>query len=222
MWSYYGTKKRLAKYYPKPQYDVIVEPFAGAGQYSLFGDNWKKEVILVDKYELIVNLWKWLINVSEDEILSLPILQENDTLDNYPNLSQESKNLIGFYINKGSACPKKKVKKFNGWHENRKQEIANNLKKIRHWKVFYSDYKNIPNKDATWYIDPPYQFGGEWYHESNKSINYIDLANWCKERNGQVIVCENSKATWLPFKPLVEINGQKHKTLEVIYTQNCE
>lgn len=38
MWSYYGTKKKIAKYYPSPQYDKIIEPFAGAAQYSLYGD----------------------------------------------------------------------------------------------------------------------------------------------------------------------------------------
>jgi hypothetical protein len=35
---------------------------------------------------------------------------------------------------------------------------------------------------------------------------------------GQVIVCENSKANWLDFKPLVEITGQSKKSLEMIWT----
>lgn len=218
MWSYYGTKKRIAKYYPEPKYNTIIEPFCGAAQYSLFGNNWKKNVILIDKYKLIVDLWKWLIQVSEEEIINLPLLNEGDNLNNYPNLSINAKNLIGFYINSGSASPKKTVKKFNGWNENRKFEIADNLKKIRHWKVFWNEWINIPNKEATWYIDPPYQFGGEWYRENNKKLDYLKLSDWCKSRKGQVIVCENSSATWMDFKPLVEMKGQKHKTLEVIWT----
>lgn len=52
MWTYYGTKKRIAKNYPAPIYDTIIEPFAGAAQYSLYGDNWKKKVIL------LANLYK--------------------------------------------------------------------------------------------------------------------------------------------------------------------
>lgn len=49
MWTYYGTKKKIAKYYPKPKYDKIIEPFCGAAQYSLYDDNWKKDVLLIDK-----------------------------------------------------------------------------------------------------------------------------------------------------------------------------
>ena len=219
MWSYYGAKKRIAKYYPESKYDIIIEPFAGSAQYSLFGDNWKKQVILIDKYIVIVNLWKWLINVSKEEINDLPLLKENETLNDYPNLKIEAKFLIGFFINSGSAVPKKKVKKFNSWNEKKKEYIIKTLEKIRHWKVFHNEYTNIPNKEATWFIDPPYQFGGEHYHSSvnNKHLDFNILGKWCQNRNGQVIVCENDKANWLPFKPLVELHGQKHKTMEVIW-----
>ena len=34
----------------------------------------------------------------------------------------------------------------------------------------------------------------------------------------QVIVCENTKANWLYFKPLIEITGQRVKTTEAIIT----
>jgi len=46
MFSYYGSKSKLAQHYPTPKYDTIVEPFAGAAGYSLYGDNWKKNVLL--------------------------------------------------------------------------------------------------------------------------------------------------------------------------------
>ena len=29
MFYYYGRKKRIVKYYPKPTHDTIIEPFAG-------------------------------------------------------------------------------------------------------------------------------------------------------------------------------------------------
>jgi hypothetical protein len=47
----------------------------------------------------------------------------------------------------------------------------------------------------------------------------LKLAEWCKSREGQVIICENSKATWMDFQPLRELSGQRHKTLEVIWTR---
>ena len=217
MWSYYGTKKKIAKYYPLPQKDIIIEPFCGAAQYSLYGDNWKKKVYLVDKYKVITDIWDYLINVSEKDILSLPDMNEGDNVDNHDQLLIVEKELIGFCINGGSAQPKKTVKKFNSWNST-KINIAKNLYKIRHWKVKYDDYHNINNVDATWYIDPPYQYGGQWYRLSNKNIDYVELADWCKSRKGQIIVCENTKANWLDFKPLVELKGQLHKTTEAIWT----
>ena len=218
MWSYYGTKKRLAKYYPKPNYDIIIEPFCGAAQYSLYNNNWEKEIYLIDKYQVIIDIWKYLINVTSKEILSLPDMYENDSLDNYGQLSIEEKYLIGFCINNGSAQPKRKVQKFNNWNKT-KIDIANNLYKIKHWKVKCDDYQNIKNINATWFIDPPYQLGGEWFRISNKNINYNNLANWCKSRHGQIIVCENTKANWLDFKPLIELKGQLHTTTEAIWLQ---
>lgn len=220
MWSYYGTKKKIAKYYPEPKYDRIIEPFCGAAQYSLHGDNWNRDVQLFDKYPVIVAIWEYLINeATPAEILDLPELNQGQSVDDF-SLSQVQKFLIGFCINSGSAQPKKTVAKYNSWNKT-KQFIANNLYKIKHWEVKLADYLSIPNSDATWFIDPPYQYGGEWYHSSvsNKKLDYNQLANFCKTRIGQAIVCENTKATWLPFHPLVTLHGQKHKTTEAIYIQ---
>ena len=221
MWSYYGTKKRIAKHYPAPKHNIIVEPFCGAGQYSLYGDNWKKDIILNDKYDIVYQLWNFLINkVTEKDILSLPDMKQGDRLDDF-NLSKEEKWLIGFCINSASSQPKKTVAKYNSWNKT-KPEIAKNLYKIKHWSVSNLSYNELTNIEATWYIDPPYQYGGEWYHSSvsNKHIDFNVLSVYCKERKGQVIVCENSKADWMNFKPLVEMKGQIHKTMEVIWTND--
>lgn len=141
---------------------------------------------------------------------------------------EENKGLIGFCINRGSITPKNIVQKWSCQVKSRPNwastpyynltQISQNLNKIKHWKILNQDYKNLENLEATWFIDPPYQFGGEHYIQSNSNINYSDLAEWCKNRKGQVIVCENSKANWLPFVELVKITGQKQKTTEVIFT----
>ena len=222
MWSYYGTKKRLAKYYPKPDYGLIIEPFCGAAQYSLYGDNWKNHVLLCDKYPIVIDVWKFLINTTKYTIKNLPDLKEGDNIDSFKTLSQSERNLLGFFCNPSSAMPKKTCTKRGevAWARGKKS-IADNLFKIGHWKAVNMIYDNLDNQKATWFIDPPYQHGGIWYHSSccSNHINYAYLANWCKSRKGQVIVCENSKANWLPFKNLHELSGQLHKTMEVIYTQ---
>jgi len=219
VFSYYGTKKRISKYYPYPIYDKIIEPFCGAAQYSLYDDNWKKDVHLNDKYSIIYYIWDFLINqASKRDILSLPDMEKGDKIDNFTSLSEQEKWLIGFCINSASSQPKKTVAKYNSWNR-LKKEIADNLYKIRHWKITNISYNEIKNEKVTWFIDPPYQYGGQWYHSSvsNKHIDYESLSEWCKNRKGQVIVCENSKAKWLPFENLIDMNGQLHKTKEVIW-----
>jgi len=217
MWSYYGSKSKIVAYYPNSKYGTIIEPFAGTAQYSLYGNNWKKKVILYDKYPIIINVWKYLINANPEKILALPNIEDGATVDNY-NLTTDEKHLIGFCINRGSAQPKKSPAKFNNWNEN-KQRIAMDLHKIKHWKVFHGSYEDAPDVEATWFIDPPYQFAGKWYHSSvsNKSINYPLLGGFCKTRRGQVIVCENIEANWLSFKPLTSFYGQLHNRTEAIW-----
>jgi hypothetical protein len=215
MWSYYGRKTKVVKYYPAPLYDCIIEPFAGTAVYSLYKDNWKKDVILNDKYKLIMDLWAYLQICDYDTIMNLPELELRQDIREL-NLPEQLKWLIGFYINQGSNKPKNIVQKWGArdWHRNRKY-VADNIHKIKHWFLMSADYKDIYNFEATWFIDPPYQYGGEHYIENN--IDYNELKEWILTRKGQVIVCENTKADWLDFKPLKEMHGQLHKTTEAIW-----
>lgn len=217
MWSYYGRKTKVIDCYPSPKYDKIIEPFAGTAVYSLYQDNWKKDVLLVDMYDIVIDVWHYLQQAKPEDILSLPEMNYHDNVDMHTQLSKEEKWLIGFNINGGSAQPKKTTMKFNVWNRN-KPIIANNLHKIKHWTIRKDDYRNIDNVNATWYIDPPYQFGGEYYRHNNKNIDYKGLSEWCKTRNGQIIVCENTKADWMDFKPLKKMKGILHTTTEAIWT----
>ena len=224
MWSYYGSKGKIVKHYPKPKHSLIIEPFAGTAKYSLLHNS--HNVLLNEKYETVYKIWKWLIeDATEEEILSNIDFFLGDNIECL-NIKQEHKDLIGFIINRGSASPANIVGKWScqvksnpNWASTPNyslKQISKNLKNIKHWKVNYGDYKNIPNIEATWFIDPPYKNGGQYY--SINDIDYEELSKWCKSRKGQVIVCENSDADWLNFKPLLEINGQRKKTIEVIWT----
>jgi site-specific DNA-adenine methylase len=215
MISYYGSKSKIVDYYPPPKYTKIIEPFAGSAKYSL--KYWWNDVLLIDKYKIIIDIWKYLQNSSKKDILSLPKMKKGDTVSNY-NLSEVEKNFLGFLITRGVESPRKNVSSFVVDIKPKLISIANNIHKIKHWRVKLLDYTDIINQSATWFIDPPYQFGGEYYIESSKKINYNNLADWCKSRKGQVIVCENSKATWLPFKKMISMNGSKHNSIESIWS----
>lgn len=214
MFSYYGSKSKIVKKYPKPINDKIIEPFAGSARYAL--EYYDRDILLVDKYDVIVNIWNYLINASVKDIESLPELELGDKTPEY--LTQTEKDLLGFMMNRGSSTPKFT---YTTWaardkeitrHKNR---IIKYLDKIRHWKVQLGSYEDIPNQKATWFIDPPYQKMGLRYKE--KTIDYTHLANWSRERESQVIVCESEGADWMDFTPLCQIRGQKKNTIEVMW-----
>lgn len=217
MFSYYGSKSKVVDLYPSPKYGKIIEPFAGSARYSL--KYFDRDVLLVDKYQVIVDVWHYLQQASEADILGLPRPKVGESLENY-NLSSAERNLLGFLIVAGVSTPGKRVASFEGIGLNRHalEDIAKSLYKIRHWTIIQDDYRNIPNQEATWFIDPPYQYGGEHYKESSKALNFQELAGWCQSRNGHVIVCENTKANWLPFYPMREMVGSVHKTVEAIWS----
>lgn len=217
IWSYYGRKTKVIQYYPSPICDKIIEPFAGTAVYSLYENNWEKDVLLVDKYDVVIKVWHYLQKASREDILSLPDMNYHDNVDMHEQLTQEEKWLIGFSINGGSAQPKKTTMKFNTWNRN-KPLIADELHKIRHWDIRQGDYRDIENQEATWFIDPPYVNGGIYYRHNNKSIDFEELGEWCKSREGQVIVCENTKSDWMDFKPLKRMKGSLHVTTEAIWT----
>lgn len=221
MFSYYGSKTNLVGLYPKPKYDTIIEPFAGAAKYAL--KYFEKEVLLIDKYPVLIRIWKWLQQCSPNDILKLPrTLKDTDRLDVINFDCDEAKLFMGFIIGCGAERPRikatfrKTIMRPNHINYNLKK-VASNLFKIKHWKIIEGDYTMAPNIYATWFIDSPYQHGGHSYVMSNKAIDYSELATWSMERKGQVIVCENTKANWLPFKPMIVQRGSLKTTTEAIW-----
>jgi site-specific DNA-adenine methylase len=223
---FYGGKYRAAPHYPSPRYDIIIEPFAGAAGYST--RHHEKQVFLCDADPVIAGLWKYLTKVSSNEIMSLPTsLSSVDDIKGHP---QEAKHLIGFWMNKGSASPCKTpsawmrsgIRSGSYWGSIIRERIASQVDLIRHWRVFHGDYSQITNMEATWFIDPPYQQAGKHYRYGE--VDYSNLRQYCLSRSGQVIVCENQGADWLPFRSFADIKatpGKRRSGLskEVAYFQ---
>lgn len=226
--SFFGGKWRAAPKYPAPIHDTVIEPFAGSAGYSV--RNFEKNVILYELDPKIAGLWKYLINVTPAEIRSIPI-----NLDHVDDLKfpEETKWLVGFWFNKGTSQPRKspsswmrggtKIGSF--WGERIRERIAIQVDKIRHWTVFNQSYEKCENQNATWFIDPPYIESGYMYKYSSENLNYAHLAEYCKSRKGQVIVCENEGAEWLPFAPYLNIKSCSswgvYVNKEAAYFQGC-
>lgn len=200
---YYGGKWRAAPKYPTPEFDTIIEPFAGAAGYATRYPD--RRVILVERDPVIAGLWRYLTRVTPDEIRSIP----TDIPGTVEDLAicEEARSLLGFWCNKGASSPRKSPSKWmrsetrpnSYWGPVIRERIASQVEAIRHWQIIEGSYEGAPDVDATWFVDPPYEKAGKYYRF--KLHSYEHLAEWCKSRRGQVIVCENDGATWLPFKP---------------------
>tara|TARA_Y100001938_G_scaffold117935_1_gene162837 strand:+ start:148 stop:876 length:729 start_codon:yes stop_codon:yes gene_type:complete len=225
--SYYGSKWLAVSrgWYPEPSYQTIIEPFAGSACYSL---RWHWHSIeLYDLDPVICGIWDYLINAKPSEILALPLLEVGQHIDELGPLQEEAKNLIGFWIQKaatipGRTKPKTEFQKRGGWDTRRKQRIADQVEYIRHWSIKNDSYESIDDKRSTWFIDPPYQIKG--YKYRFHSIDYSQLAEWSMNRSGEIVVCEQLGAKWLPFVELGDLessqfkDGRQLKSKEVIYT----
>ena len=220
MMSYYGSKRRASKRYPKPLYDTIIEPFAGGAGYSL--EYYDRDVILIEKNYKVVGVWQFLIQASKEDILSLPLLSPGQRVYDF-NIPVEAQWLIGWWCRGSvwkpgtslSPWAEKTKGKTGYWGEGCRKRLAEAVPYIKHWQIIEGDYTDSPDIEATWFIDPPYQ-GKVGRNYPCHKVNYEHLADWCKSRRGQVIVCEHLEADWLPFEPLFEsANGRQ----EVVWTK---
>lgn len=228
--SYYGGKWRAAPRYPAPMHDTIVEPFAGSAGYSLRYPDHK--VILIDKDPNIVETWRYLLRVSEAEILSLPDIKPGQTVDDI-GVHEDARRLIGWWLNSATTAPRRSLSKWQTeslggnkahWGLRMRQRIADQIGSIRHWRVIEGDYTDSPDAFATWFVDPPYQVAGTHYRCGSGDIDFGHLAQWCRSRRGQVVVCENKGAYWLPFVDVgllhaTSSGGAGKRSAEVVWTQ---
>lgn len=222
LFSFYGSKSKLVGRYPEPEHDLIIEPFAGGASYSLQnGEN--RQVRLNDLNPEVYRLWRFLVDTPNDEILEMVPTEvekgqrfEGD--DGLSLLLRANCNMGTF----GTDGDHRQVTWFaaKNWHQVHGR-LNQYLPIISNWMVTNKDYRDLENIEATWFIDPPYaNDAGSRYEYDSDFVDYDELASWCRTRKGQVVVCENEGADWLPFKPLVKAHtrGGVKRAMEVIWT----
>jgi hypothetical protein len=232
--SYYGGKHRHVTAYPPPRYGRIVECFAGSAGYAT--RHHSAEVTLVDTDPRVCGVWRYLTRASAAEVLRIPLVPNEGSLDDLGAVPQEVRWLVGFWLGKALASPRRTPAPWmksgrwptTFWGEQVRERLAWQVEHIRHWRVIEASYRDIAAPVATWFIDPPYIGKGHHYRKGSRSLDYADLGAWCQRLPGQVIVCENAGAEWLPFSPLMSMktlnrkDGQMGYSREVVYLQSGE
>ena len=222
MFSFFGSKWRLAPHYPPPKHDLIIEPFAGSSAYALTYPD--REVLLIDRDASVIATWRYLLAASPADIMSLP-----DRVEHVDEVPAEARAFVGFWLAKGTTTPQVTATAWarKWWTEDRalvwgpavKRRVATQLPSIRHWQVLEGDYSEAPDLKAAWFIDPPYAVAAGRHYRHN-AIDYGALGSWCRARRGQVIVCEDSTSTWLPFRPLRGTKGTRRDSMDAVYLQD--
>lgn len=207
---YFGSKHALARHYPPPAFSPIIEPFAGAAGYSVYYAKMGQPVLLVDANPEVVALWHTL--QSPDAIDYLDVcekeLYEGDGTITHPLVWG-----VGGDPFRVGGTATRTTRMMTDWPTQRRR-IERVLPLIKDWTVRCDDYASIPNTRATWFIDPPYQtyFSRAGNRYTTKELDYTQLAAWCRARKGQVIVCEQNPASWLPFSALKNQNAYTGRT----------
>lgn len=205
--AYYGAKHKLAKLYPPPAHPTIVEPFAGSAAYSCHWGQHVEQVILVEKNPYVVDLWRRLqrMTAAEVDAAVAAALASPRTAEPLVTFCGGGSSVRAYSTGRPNLQVTPRMRKDAPSVAAR---VKRTLPYMRHWQIIHADYLDAPNITATWYVDPPYQpvetRAGMVYADHALAIDYPQLATWCQQRQGQVIVCEQHPARWLPFTPLAD------------------
>jgi hypothetical protein len=207
--TYFGGKNEHAKRYPPPAHDTIIEPFAGAAGYST--KHHRNKVILVEKDPIVASLWRYLLTATAGEIMRLPLITKGQHIDEL-GLAPGARALVSYWLGVNAQGHTRLSPRALGegggssnpewwWSRTVRARLASQVDKIRHWQIIEGTYADAPDVEATWFIDPPYEVAGTAYRCGARDLNFAALGAWCKNRRGQVMVCEQEGAAWLPFRP---------------------
>ena len=191
---YFGRKATLAPLYPAPMYPLVIEPFAGSLAYTLH--HRPERSVGIERDERVVALWHRLASMTE--VPTPPVLgsKTDDLMVKLCSYSEHS-------LTSGSMTVTSRM--LRDWQSVHRRAIAAS-DYMRTVDYRLGTYGDAGNPTATWFIDPPYQLANRrGYLHGAAGIDYDELAEWVMTRSGQVIVCEQAGATWLPFTPLADV-----------------
>lgn len=213
MFYYFGGKARIAAAYPPPTFETIIEPFAGGAAYAMSYVRLKsiKRVVLVEKDERVAETWRRLLGMSIADLRAYPIPAVGERTEDFLVMTTATSNAIAgcswmSVTERQPALLRKMLRRMEPLLEAAREKV----------EIVVGDYRQAPDIEATWFIDPPYMGGGSRAADGTNrpqgagyargcdtaSIDYEALGAWCRERRGQRIVCEYAGAAWLPFRHL--------------------
>ncbi len=228
MFYFYGAKRAMARWYPDPEFPLVVEPFAGSAQYAMHALRHGKaeRAVLYDSDPRVVEIWHRLLSMSPEDVLALPPIEAGVRTSDPMHIVVAASNSWGRV--KGMTVTPRMAKRWETMKANIAAELPLVLGKV---EIYLGDYTLAGiHGEATYFVDPPYQPQADdvWWRKGQgypkghdaRSLDFVALGEWCRSRSGQVIVAEQDGATWLPFLPLRGLrDSQGTHRKEVIWTK---
>ena len=195
MFGYFGAKHKNAKRYQQPKHDVIVEPFAGAAGCSCY---WLERdpsltALLIEKDPRVVDAWRRILAATPEAIAAWEFPKEGErTTDQILSGMAGARSAITDdcvvtpRIVRDFPAMRRRIAWLRG-------SIGDRIEMVE------GDYRDAPNIEACWFVDPPYQHQGHQYRNGSACVDYQQLGVWSMSRKGQTIVCEAEPADWLPW-----------------------
>lgn len=224
MFNYFGSKHRIAHHYPVPTFRTLIEPFGGSAAYAVRHRNSFDRVVIIERDEAVVAVWHRLLGMSAAEILAAPC----------PTIGDLCKDpLVAFASARTTRDTPAEFRvsfRMVQQFEIMMRRIASVVDECRYFEVICGTYSDAPVVEATWFVDPPYQYqggrrdrtrGGR-YRYGNDAIDYENLGSWSQSLEGQVVVCEQAGAGWLPWNGAVRTSNSRHGGYSEVWWHNQE
>lgn len=232
LFKQFGSKWSAARagIYPAPEFEVVVEHFAGSAGYAL--NHCDKSVRLFDVDKNIRELWKWLISADATSaaIKDIPVGLSAGVDIRTLGLSRGQKLLLKHWQRTNNVGECWTVSPWGNkpgqWTENTRARVADEVHAVKHWALL--DEAPEFTADATHFVDPPY-FDNYAYRQP--VIDHAKLGHRCLAGQGQIIVCEGlgkggTAPTWLPFRECGQRvtsrrkAAESHHRMEYIWTKD--
>lgn len=232
LFKHFGSKWLSSKTMPLPSYDRIEEPFAGGAGYSL--RHASRQVVICERDPHVYELWRWLIREATEALIrAIPVgLPEGSDIRTI-GMSHGQELLLKTWQRTNNIGDCWTVSPWGNkpgqWTANTRARVAEEFHAVKHWQVHNDGMDRLASTfhEATWVIDPPYQYN---YQYRQPPIDYKQLAALARDRRGQTVVCEavcpktGAVPSWLPFAHFGDRitsrrkAGNNHHSKELIWT----